>query len=59
MSDYKPIQADFVNIKTTRRGFVQFIFDIPEDQANTAIDNLGGFPVMGESRVCAIVRLGE
>lgn len=55
MSD--PVQADFTNIKTTRRGFTQLIFEVPENMANDAVRDLGGFPVLGESRVCAIVLL--
>jgi hypothetical protein len=59
MEEPTPIQADFVNVKTTRRGYAQLIFEVPETAANTAIANLGGFPVMGESRICAIVLLQE
>lgn len=54
----EPILADFVEIKQVKtRSVVQLVFEIPIEAGDAAHKKLGGFPLSGESRPCAIVRL--
>lgn len=56
----EPLLADFTEIKMVKtRSVVQLVFEIPIEGADVAHERLGGFPQPGESRPCAIVRLGE
>lgn len=60
MSEHKPITAEFVNYKPLpKRSTFQLIFEVPIETADKVIEALGGTPLPGQTRVCAIVLMDE
>jgi len=54
----QPIIADFVQLKAIpSRGVVQILFEAPIEDGDGIHHRLGGFPLPGVSRPCAIVTL--
>jgi hypothetical protein len=54
----QPIIADFVQLKAIpSRGVVQILFEAPIEDGDEVHRRLGGFPLPGSSRPCAIVTL--
>jgi len=54
-----PIQATFAVVKAGKIGLTQLIFDVNEDEADKAIQALGGYPTRAEPKICAIVLLND
>lgn len=54
---FRAAYSDFKLVKT--RSVVQIIFEVPLEQADLAYRVIGGMPVPGAERWCAIARLDE
>lgn len=54
---FRAAYADFKLIKT--RGVVSISFELPVEQAQAALDVLGGMPVAATEVWCAVARLGS
>lgn len=58
MTDKPIIQADFVKpMPVPSRKVLQLVFEVPEEQADHAMEVLGGYPQSGENRWCGIALL--
>lgn len=55
-TNYSPIRAEFVDFKTVKtRKVAQFVFEMPLEEFDSNLGNLGGCPMPDKSRMCAIV----
>ena len=58
MTDKAAIRADFVKPNPVpSRKVLQLVFEVPEEQADHAMEVLGGYPQSGQNRWCAIALL--
>lgn len=56
----RSFSGDFVGVKHIKtRGVYQFIVEVQEDQAQSALEQIGGLPRASESRLVAVTSLTE
>lgn len=59
MSEHS-FSGDFVGVKHIKtRGVYQFIVEVQEDHAQSALERIGGLPLASSSRLVAVTALSE